>query len=109
MIGVFALSAILGLAFLMHGVSLLNEKQSFDIYASSLRVLAALQIILVLVGVVLLAPILCSRPARKASAGPAIQISVDADQTLSYPVDPDKNVTIEFDGGKVTFSATKQP
>ena len=33
-------SAVLGLGFLMHGVNLLNIQKSFDIYASTLRILA---------------------------------------------------------------------
>src|SRR5947208_13874125 len=38
----FALSAILGLSFLMHGVNLLSVQKTYDIYASSLRFLAVL-------------------------------------------------------------------
>jgi hypothetical protein len=105
---VFALSAILGLFFLMHGVNILSVQKSYDIYATSLRFLAALQIILVLVGVILLCPILYHRPpAAAAKAANSIQIQLAPQQSLSYPIEPDKNYTIEIDAGKVKFSATK--
>ena len=107
-VAVFALSAILGLFFLMHGVNILSVQKSYDIYATSLRFLAALQIILVLVGVVLLCPILYHRPpAAAAKAANSIQIQLAPQQSLSYPIEPDKNYTIEIDAGKVKFSATK--
>lgn len=39
-VSVFALSAALGLMFLMHGVSRLSTAKSYDVYATSLRFLA---------------------------------------------------------------------
>lgn len=106
-IAVFGSSAFLGLFFLMHGVNTLSEKKSYDIYATSLRLLAASQIVLVLVGVALLCPILYWRPATKeASDSKQIQIKLP-DQSVSYPIEADKNYTLELENGKVTFSATK--
>lgn len=58
---VFGLSAAFGLFFLLHGVNTLSVQKSYDIYATSLRWLAGLQIVLVLFGVVLLVPILLQR------------------------------------------------
>jgi hypothetical protein len=108
-IGVFGLSAVLGLFFLMHGVNTLSVQKSYDVYATSLRVLAGFQILLVLAGVILLCPILYQRPAAKPGVTDtkAIQIQLAPQQTLSYPVEPDKNYKIEIENGKVTFSATK--
>src|ERR1019366_7757720 len=57
-IGVFGGSVLLGLLFLMRGVSLLSVEKSYNIYAPSLRGLAILQIILMLVGTVFLGMIL---------------------------------------------------
>lgn len=106
-IGVFGCSALLGLFFLMHGVNTLSEKKSYDIYATSFRLLAASQIVLVLLGVALLCPILYGRPATKDTAeSKQIQIKLQ-DQMLSYPVEADKNYTIELENGNVKFSATK--
>lgn len=108
-IGMFGFSAILGLLFLMRGVNTLSVQKSYDVYATSLRVLAGLQILLVLVGVILLCPILYERPTAKASAPETktVQIQVGSQQTISYPIEPEKNITIEIDNGKVKFSATK--
>ena len=109
-VGVFALSAIFGLFFLMHGVNILSIDKSYDIYATSLRVLAALQILLVLVGVVLLIPILYHRPdsTDTANTSNTIKIQIDSQKSISYPVEKDKSYTIEMDNGKIKFSATKQ-
>ncbi len=91
----------------MHGVNTLSEKKSYDIYATSLRFLAGSQIILVLLGVALLCPILYGRPATKdATESKQIQIRLP-DQTVSYPVEADKNYIIEIENGKVKFSTTK--
>lgn len=106
-IGVFAVSAILGLFFLMHGVNILSVQKSYDIYATSLRFLAGLQVILVLGGMILLCPILYHRPAAAvAKPGNSIRIQLAPQQSLSYPIEPNKNYTIEIDAGKVKFSAT---
>lgn len=108
-VGVFAGSTILGLAFLMHGVNILSVQRSYDIYATSLRFLAGLQIILVLIGVALLAPILYYKPTTStpAAATNSITIRIDQEQSISYPSEPDKNYVIEVESGKVRFSATK--
>ena len=108
-VGVFGLSAVFGLFFLMHGVNTLSVQKSYDVYATSLRFLAALQIVLVLVGVILLCPILYQRPATKAATNDlkAIQIQVNPQQTLTFPVEVDKNYTIEIEKGKLKFSVTK--
>jgi len=37
----------------------------------------------------------------------AIEIRTPGQSQLTYPIEPDKNITIEFDGTKVTFSAKK--
>ncbi len=38
----------------------------------------------------------------------AIEIHTPGQSQLTYPMEPDKDVTIEFDGSKVTFSAKKR-
>lgn len=108
-VAVFALSTVLGLAFLMHGVNILSVDRSYDIYATSLRLLSAFQIILVLIGVVLLAPILYFKPApsTQTAATNSITIQVDSKKSISYPLEPDKNYVVEIEDGKVKFSATK--
>jgi len=108
-IAVFALSAVLGLFFLMHGVNILSVQKSYDIYATSLRFLAGLQIALVLVGMVLLCPILYHRPAESVTTpGTNIRVQLTPQQSVSYPVEAGKNYTIEIENGKLKFSATKQ-
>jgi hypothetical protein len=104
----FGLSAILGLFFLMHGVNLLSVQKSFDIYASSLRFLAGLQVILMLIGTALLIPILGARQqARKTAQGnPSIEIRVSPQQIVTYPIDPNKNFVIELENGKLKISNT---
>jgi len=104
-VGIFAASAVLGLVFLMHGVNLLSVTKTYDIYASSLRILAALQIVLVLVGVVMLVPVLNGRPSKATPNNGELRIDVSADQSLTYPLEPDKDVTVEIDGTKVTVTA----
>lgn len=106
-IGLFAASCVAGLLFLMQGVNHLSEQKSFDIYAASLRVLSVLQILFVIAGVVTLCPIVNHRPATTPSTGQSIEIRTPGQSSLTYPVEPDKNVIIEFDGSKFTFSAKK--
>lgn len=107
-IGLFAASAMFGLLLLMRWVNRLNEEKSFDVYAISLRVFSSLQIVCVAVGVALLCPMVGKQPAiGPTMPGSSIDIKLGGSQTLSYPIEPDKNVTIEFDGTKFTFSATK--
>lgn len=109
-LSVFGLSAIFGLFFLMHGVNILSVKKSYDIYATSLRILATLQILLVLVGVALLVPILYDRPAvepAKSDNNKIISLQISPEQILSYPIESDKSYTIEVENGKVKFSSNK--
>ena len=109
-VAVFAVSAVLGLFFLMHGVNILSVQKSYNIYATPLRWLAGLQIVLVLVGVALLCPILYSRPAPASLAtSNSIQIQMGPQQSLSYPIEQGKNYTIEIEAGKVKFSAITPP
>jgi hypothetical protein len=108
-VAVFAVSTILGLAFLMHGVNILSVQRSYDIYATSLRFLSGLQIILVLIGVALLAPILYYKPTSPTPSATSntITIQIDSKQSISYPLESDKNYVVEIEGGKVKFSAIK--
>jgi len=106
-IGTFGLSAVLGLLFLMHGVSLLGVQKTYDIYASSLRVLSTIQIVLMLIGTVMLVPILNTRPSKKSSVPPSsVEIKLGTEKILRYPMDPNKNLTVEFDDGKVKIIET---
>jgi membrane protein implicated in regulation of membrane protease activity len=107
-IGLFSASCLFGLLFLMKGVNHLSEKKSFDIYATSLRVLSILQIIFVLCGVIALCPIVNHRTPAEPQNGNSIEINIQGKTSLVYPIVPEKNITIEFKGSNVTFSATKQ-
>ena len=113
-IGAFGASAVLGIGFLMHGVNLLSIKKSFDIYASALRILAVFQIILMIVGTIFLCTILREHHPLTAAAPPAsaplphnMEIRLDAQHTIVYPIDADKNTTVEIDGGKVKITTAK--
>jgi hypothetical protein len=104
-IAAFGLSAALGLFFLMHGVNLLGVKKTYDIYASSLRFLATLQIVLMLAGTGLLIPVLNSRPSRKISTPThSMEIRLNNEQSLTYPLDSSKSVVVEVNGGRVKIS-----
>lgn len=108
-IGAFGGSAALGLLFLMRGVSMLSVKKSYDIYAPSLRGLAIFQILLVLAGTSLLATIVKTHPVVKAGvATHSMEIRLDPKHSVVYPIDADKNTTVEIDGGKVKITAAKQ-
>jgi len=107
-IGVFGGSVILGLLFLMRGVSLLSIDKSYDIYAPSLRGLAVLQIILMLIGTVFLCAILKRHPSPVAPVAHSMEIKLDQQRSVVYPIDPDKNTTVEIDDGKVKITAVKQ-
>lgn len=107
-VGVFGISVAFGLMFLMHGVNLLSVSKTYDIYASSLRILAGLQIALVLVGVVLLVPILNARPIKKSAGNPgSVEVKIDQRQSVVCTTDPAKNIVIEVDGGKVKITTGK--
>lgn len=106
-VAVFGASALLGFLFLMHGVNLLSEQKTYDIYASSLRFLAILQIVLMLVGTALLFPILAARQNKKVSPPTAnsIEIRVGSGQSVIYPIDPSKSTfVIELDDGKLKIT-----
>lgn len=107
-IGTFGGSVLLGLLFLMRGVSLLSIQKSYDIYAPSLRVLAICQIVLTLIGTVFLGIILKTRPSTIAPAAHSMEIRLDQQRSMVYPIDPDKNTTVEIDDGKVKITAVKQ-
>ncbi len=108
-VGMFGGSAVLGLLFLMRGVNILSVHSSYDIYATSLRWLSGAQILLVLVGVSLLVPILYHRAdgALGGTDARVIEIKV-GEQSVRYPVESDKNYTIELDGSNVKCAASKQ-
>jgi hypothetical protein len=105
----FAASVVIGLLFLMRGVNQLSVQNSYDIYAPSLRALAGLQILLTMLGVVLLVPVLRMRPSSKSAASVnSMELKINGQQSVTYPLDPNKNVSIELDGQKLTISATKK-
>jgi hypothetical protein len=106
-VSIFGLSALLGLLFLLHGVNLLSIQETYDIYASSLRALAVIQIVLVIGGVALLAIVLSQRPAKLNGAGGNMEIKVSAQQSVQYPIDPNRNTTVEIDGSKVKIITSK--
>lgn len=108
-IATFALSAAVGLGFLMHGVNLLSVQDTYDIYASSLRFLAIVQIALVLLGVIFLIPVVNRRPTKKANlASGSMEIRSDGQHAITYNIDPDKTVTIEIEGGKTKVTTVRK-
>jgi hypothetical protein len=100
----FGLSTVLGLGFLMHGVNLLSIQNTYDIYASSLRVLAVFQIFLVLLGSVFLVMILGGHKTASKAAALSIEIKT-GQQTITYPIDPNRSITIEIENGKSTITS----
>jgi hypothetical protein len=105
-IAAFGLSALLGLFFLMHGVSLIGIQHKYDIYASSLRGLAVFQILFMLLGTALLVPIV--RNGQKPPQANAVEIKLGSQQSVLYPLDPSRNVTVELDNGKVKITDIKK-
>jgi hypothetical protein len=108
-VAVFSLSTVLGLLFLMSGVHQLSEKKSYDVYTSALRFLSISQIFTVLVGVALLVPIVNVRPAKpETTTVGSIEFKSGPQQGVVYKLDPDRNITIEVEGGKIKVSSTKK-
>jgi hypothetical protein len=108
-VGIFGGSVVFGLLFLMRGVNLLSVEKSFDIYSPSLRGFAIFQIVFVLIGTGCLGTILKNHSASKvASVAHNMEIKLDSEHSVVYPIDPDKNTTVEIDGGKVKITAAKQ-
>jgi hypothetical protein len=107
-IGVFGGSVILGLLFLMRGVNLLSIQKSYDIYAPSLRYLAGFQIGLTVIGTVFLGVLLETHPSKATPTAHNMEIKLDSQRSVVYPIDPEKGTTVELDDGKVKITTTKQ-
>lgn len=88
----------------MHGVNLLSVKKTYDIYASSLRFLAVLQIIAMLAGTALLISVLRTHQTSESVTKNSIEIKLGAQQSVAYPIDARKNYTIQVSDGKLTIS-----
>jgi hypothetical protein len=100
---VYALSVASGLLFLMHSVGKLSSDRSYNIYSRGLRVLSAMQILLVVLGTILLYCILRNppeSPVRPANGVIVIQTGVNS---MTYPHESGKNYSIEFNGGDILF------
>lgn len=105
----FAGSVFVGLLFLMRGVNLLSIQKNYDIYAKPLRILSGLQIVLTLIGVVLLIPVLGSPPIKKMVPGNnSMEIKISGQQSVIYPLDADKTISIELEGSKLKITAAKK-
>jgi len=104
-ISAFGGSALLGLLFLMCGVSQLGQK-TFDVYSSTLRVLSVLQIVTMLIGTIFLG-VLVKNHRTQAEHNRTFEVRTDASHSVTYPLDPDKNVTVEIDGGKLKVTTSK--
>ena len=107
-IGAFGGSVLLGLLFFMHSISLLNNNESYDINARSLRGLVTSQIAFMLIGMVFIGFILYGHAAKSSPATHVLEIREGSARSVEYPIDPDKNVTVEIDGEKVKITAAKQ-
>jgi hypothetical protein len=106
-IGSFGASAALGLVFLMHFVSLVGVSRSYNIYGRFPRLLSILQIVLMIFGAVLLVAIIRRHSVAAAPVTHTIQIKLDAQHSVSYPVDQDKNLVVEFDSGRIRVTTSK--
>jgi hypothetical protein len=98
-LGIFGASVVFGLLFFMHGISQINDHKSYDVYAGGLRIMAGLQILLVLLGVIFLC-LLLNTSVKRHSTDKIIQISA-GENSLTYPIDAAKNYKVEIDGNKV--------
>jgi uncharacterized membrane protein YkvI len=96
-IAAFGGSVVLGLLFLMRGVSLLSIQKSYDICAPSLRCLAIFQIILMLIDTIFLETILKTHPSGIAPVAHSMEIKLDQQRSMVYPIEPDKNTTVEIE------------
>ena len=106
-VGIFGGSVLLGLIFLMRGVHMLSVQNRYDIYATSLRVLSTLQIFLMLIGTVFLGTILKAHRSSSEPPSHTIEIRLDPQHTVVYPIDPSKDMSVEIQEGKVTIIPTK--
>ena len=107
-VAAFGVSAAVGLLFLMHGVGRLGRNK-YDLYAPSLRILSALQILLMLLGTIFLVPILSRHEPSESKMQPnTVQIKLGSQRTVVYPVDPSKKLTIELSDNGVSISQEKQ-
>jgi hypothetical protein len=108
-VGVFGLSAIFGLLFLMSGVSQLQIEKTYDVYTRWLRALSIVQIALVLAGVILLLPLVnrsSFRASGSAGAAPGT-VEVTNGTAVVYKTEPGKTVTVEVENGKVRITSSK--
>jgi len=105
----FGTTVALGLFFIMHGIGILSQDKSYNVYIPSLRITSLLQILSAAVGVGLLCVFLRSpiQPDKNAAVN-GIQIKI-GENLLTYPHDPGKNYTIEIEKEKIIFSATNLP
>jgi hypothetical protein len=106
-VGTFGVSAALGILFLMNGVNRLGIQKSFDVYASSLRFLAILQIVTMLLGTVFLGLILKNHGIKPTDHSRTVEVKTDAAHSVTYPLDPDKDITIEIDGSRLKVTTSK--
>jgi hypothetical protein len=102
----FAVSSILGFLYLMRGASSLSADKEFDIYETTCRLWAVLQILLVFFGVALLL-ILHLKLNKKDTSGSGSNIEVTVNQNkLQYQVPDGKDIKIVLDkDGKLDFQA----
>lgn len=61
-----------------------------------------------LIGTACLGTILKAHSSKAAPVAHNMEIKLDSQHSVVYPIDPDKNTTVEIDGGKVKITAVKQ-
>jgi hypothetical protein len=102
----FGATVLFGLLFIMHGIGILSQDKSYNVYIPSLRAISFIQILSAIVGIGLLCVFLRSHVNTDDEANSNdIQIKL-GENILTYPNDSGKNYTIEIDKEKITFSAT---
>ena len=107
-VAVFGASVVLGLLFLMRGVNLLSVHKSYDIYEPSLRAMSIFQILLILFGTVFLATLLRARQTPTALPAHTMEIRFERGGSMTYPIDPSKNITVQVEDGKAKILVDKQ-
>lgn len=100
----FGLSIAAGLVLLMYTVNRMN-KQIYEVYAIAFRILAFAQIILVMVGIVFLCCVLRPNNTPVDPNMKTIQINLNGQDSIRYPLESDRSYLIECEGGKINFTS----
>jgi hypothetical protein len=105
----FGLSAAFGFLFLMNAIGSVNklaDDQFLDVSAGTLPTFSVLQILGTVVGTVALIVVLYKHVSKPIPPH-TMSVKINAQQSVDFPIDSDKNVTIDVDGSKLKVSTSK--